>query len=187
MRREYRQFIGKYVVPSAMLLMISGISFFTVPAVERVFAHLQRRYHASSARFCSSIFARLRSAARKELTDQPWRTSICSDIEKYFGQNYVVRKLNLNIHDGEFVVLLGPSGCGKTTTGRAIAGLEEVDRGRYPHRRQGGTTAACRRTRHRLCVPVFRALSAPECLRQHCLSASCEWPEPKRHRDARSP
>ena len=28
------------------------------------------------------------------------------DIEKYFGQNYVVRKLNLNIHDGEFVVLL---------------------------------------------------------------------------------
>ena len=51
------------------------------------------------------------------------------DIEKYFGQNYVVRKLNLNIHDGEFVVLLGPSGCGKTTTLRAIAGLEEIDRG----------------------------------------------------------
>src|SRR6478672_3687746 len=51
------------------------------------------------------------------------------DVEKYFGQNYVVRKLNLNIHDGEFVVLLGPSGCGKTTTLRAIAGLEEIDRG----------------------------------------------------------
>ena len=51
------------------------------------------------------------------------------DIEKYFGQNYVVRKLNLNIHDSEFVVLLGPSGCGKTTTLRAIAGLEEIDRG----------------------------------------------------------
>ena len=51
------------------------------------------------------------------------------DIEKCFGQNYVVRKLNLNIHDGEFVVLLGPSGCGKTTTLRAIAGLEEIDRG----------------------------------------------------------
>ena len=63
------------------------------------------------------------------MTDRPWRTSICSDIEKYFGQNYVVRKLNLNIHDSEFVVLLGPSGCGKTTTLRAIAGLEEIDRG----------------------------------------------------------
>jgi multiple sugar transport system ATP-binding protein len=51
------------------------------------------------------------------------------DIEKYFGENYVVRKLSLHIHDSEFVVLLGPSGCGKTTTLRAIAGLEEVDSG----------------------------------------------------------
>ena len=51
------------------------------------------------------------------------------DVEKYFADNYVVRKLNLQIHDGEFVVLLGPSGCGKTTTLRAIAGLEEIDRG----------------------------------------------------------
>jgi multiple sugar transport system ATP-binding protein len=51
------------------------------------------------------------------------------DVEKYFGENYVVRKANLQIHDGEFVVLLGPSGCGKTTTLRAIAGLEEIDRG----------------------------------------------------------
>jgi multiple sugar transport system ATP-binding protein len=51
------------------------------------------------------------------------------DVEKYFADNYVVRKLNLQIHDGEFVVLLGPSGCGKTTTLRAIAGLEEIDHG----------------------------------------------------------
>jgi multiple sugar transport system ATP-binding protein len=51
------------------------------------------------------------------------------DIEKYFGDNYVIRKLNLTIAHREFVVLLGPSGCGKTTTLRAIAGLEEIDRG----------------------------------------------------------
>ncbi len=51
------------------------------------------------------------------------------DVEKYFGQNYVIRQLNLEIADREFVVLLGPSGCGKTTTLRAIAGLEEIDRG----------------------------------------------------------
>src|ERR687891_236711 len=51
------------------------------------------------------------------------------DIEKYFGENYVIRKLNLTISHKEFVVLLGPSGCGKTTTLRAIAGLEEIDRG----------------------------------------------------------
>src|SRR5687768_158502 len=51
------------------------------------------------------------------------------DIEKYFGDNYVIRKLNLTIQRKEFVVLLGPSGCGKTTTLRAIAGLEDIDRG----------------------------------------------------------
>ncbi len=51
------------------------------------------------------------------------------DIEKNFGDNYVIRKLNLTIANKEFVVLLGPSGCGKTTTLRAIAGLETIDRG----------------------------------------------------------
>ncbi len=51
------------------------------------------------------------------------------DIEKYFGKNYVIRKLNLEIEDREFLVLLGPSGCGKTTTLRAIAGLETIDSG----------------------------------------------------------
>jgi multiple sugar transport system ATP-binding protein len=51
------------------------------------------------------------------------------EIEKYFGKNYVIRKLNLEIKDQAFLVLLGPSGCGKTTTLRSIAGLEEIDSG----------------------------------------------------------
>jgi multiple sugar transport system ATP-binding protein len=51
------------------------------------------------------------------------------DVEKRFGTNWVIRKLNLRINHGEFVVLLGPSGCGKTTTLRTIAGLEEIDSG----------------------------------------------------------
>ncbi|MGA2125316.1 MAG: ABC transporter ATP-binding protein [Xanthobacteraceae bacterium] len=54
---------------------------------------------------------------------------VLRDIEKWFGDSYVIRKLNLEIRDREFVVLLGPSGCGKTTTLRAIAGLEEIDDG----------------------------------------------------------
>ncbi|MCR4281969.1 MAG: ABC transporter ATP-binding protein [Bauldia sp.] len=56
-------------------------------------------------------------------------TIVLKDIEKYFGDNYVIRKLNLTIAHKEFFVLLGPSGCGKTTTLRAIAGLEEIDSG----------------------------------------------------------
>ena len=51
------------------------------------------------------------------------------DAEKAFGSNQVIRRLNLQIAHGEFVVLLGPSGCGKTTTLRAIAGLESIDSG----------------------------------------------------------
>ncbi|HZE91794.1 MAG TPA: ATP-binding cassette domain-containing protein, partial [Rhizobacter sp.] len=51
------------------------------------------------------------------------------DAEKHFGANHVIRKLNLQIRHGEFVVLLGPSGCGKTTTLRALAGLESIDSG----------------------------------------------------------
>ena len=51
------------------------------------------------------------------------------DAEKRFAANHVIRKLNLQIRHGEFVVLLGPSGCGKTTTLRALAGLESIDSG----------------------------------------------------------
>ncbi|HHZ11637.1 MAG TPA: ATP-binding cassette domain-containing protein, partial [Acholeplasmataceae bacterium] len=41
-----------------------------------------------------------------------------------------VHDFNLEIEDGEFVVLVGPSGCGKTTTLRMIAGLEDITSGK---------------------------------------------------------
>ena len=41
-----------------------------------------------------------------------------------------VDQLNLEIEDGEFMVLVGPSGCGKSTSLRMLAGLEEIDEGR---------------------------------------------------------
>jgi multiple sugar transport system ATP-binding protein len=40
-----------------------------------------------------------------------------------------VQHLDLDVHDGEFVVLVGPSGCGKTTALRMVAGLEEITEG----------------------------------------------------------
>jgi multiple sugar transport system ATP-binding protein len=51
-------------------------------------------------------------------------------VSKRYGENaYVIRDLNLQIHDHEFLVLVGPSGCGKTTALRMIAGLEEISEG----------------------------------------------------------
>lgn len=46
------------------------------------------------------------------------------------AENPSVSDLNLQIADGEFLVLVGPSGCGKSTTLRALAGLEAVESGR---------------------------------------------------------
>lgn len=45
-------------------------------------------------------------------------------LHKTFGTTHVVKDMNLDIPDQEFLVLLGPSGCGKTTTMRMVAGLE---------------------------------------------------------------
>jgi multiple sugar transport system ATP-binding protein len=50
-------------------------------------------------------------------------------IDKSFGAAHIVRALDLDIGDREFLVLLGPSGCGKTTTMRMVAGLEKPTQG----------------------------------------------------------
>jgi multiple sugar transport system ATP-binding protein len=47
----------------------------------------------------------------------------------YSGDVTAVRDLNLEVAEGEFVVLVGPSGCGKTTALRMVAGLEEITSG----------------------------------------------------------
>ncbi|MGE4488865.1 MAG: ABC transporter ATP-binding protein [Kiritimatiellales bacterium] len=53
-----------------------------------------------------------------------------SGVYKNYEDGYeAVRDFNLDIADGEFLVLVGPSGCGKSTTLRMIAGLEEISRG----------------------------------------------------------
>jgi multiple sugar transport system ATP-binding protein len=51
-------------------------------------------------------------------------------LTKSFDENCVLAELDLNIPDGDFLVLLGPSGCGKTTALRIAAGLEEPTGGR---------------------------------------------------------
>ena len=51
------------------------------------------------------------------------------EIEKWFGDLQVIKGVDLDIQDGEFVVFVGPSGCGKSTLLRMIGGLEEISRG----------------------------------------------------------
>jgi multiple sugar transport system ATP-binding protein len=50
-------------------------------------------------------------------------------VSKTFGQNLVLKDINLTIADREFMVLVGPSGCGKSTLLRLIAGLETLSTG----------------------------------------------------------
>ena len=52
-----------------------------------------------------------------------------SNVSKFWGDVKAVENININVDEGEFVVLLGPSGCGKSTTLRLIAGLESVSSG----------------------------------------------------------
>ena len=72
------------------------------------------------------------------------------NISVSFGDNHVLKDLNLYIRDKEFITLLGPSGCGKTTTLRIIAGFIDPDEGEVifdgkkindvpPHKRQVNT------------------------------------------------
>ncbi len=51
------------------------------------------------------------------------------DVKKSYGATAVIHGVNVDIKDGEFVILVGPSGCGKSTLLRMIAGLENISGG----------------------------------------------------------
>jgi len=54
---------------------------------------------------------------------------VCRNLMKRFGDGLAVNNVNLEVAEGEFLVIVGPSGCGKTTTLRMIAGLETISAG----------------------------------------------------------
>jgi multiple sugar transport system ATP-binding protein len=54
---------------------------------------------------------------------------VCRNLTKFYGDGRAVNGINLEVREGEFLVIVGPSGCGKTTTLRMIAGLESVSAG----------------------------------------------------------
>lgn len=51
------------------------------------------------------------------------------NVVKKYGKKTIVKNVNLDVYEGEFLTLLGPSGCGKTTILRLISGLETVTEG----------------------------------------------------------
>jgi len=54
---------------------------------------------------------------------------VCRNLMKRFGDGLAVNNVNIEVAEGEFLVIVGPSGCGKTTTLRMIAGLETISDG----------------------------------------------------------
>ncbi len=62
------------------------------------------------------------------MTDSKYSVEV-RDLDLHFGEVKVLQKLNINIHQGEFLVLLGSSGCGKSTLLNCIAGLLEITDG----------------------------------------------------------
>ncbi len=56
-------------------------------------------------------------------------TVTLDNVRKAFGKTQVIHGVDLDIADGEFIVIVGPSGCGKSTLLRMVAGLESVTEG----------------------------------------------------------
>ena len=112
---------------------------------------------------------------------------VLDKITKIYENGFeAVSDLDLDIADGEFLVLVGPSGCGKTTALRMVAGLEEITKGelRIGGRRVNEVPEP--RPRHRHGVPELRAVPAHERRRQHLLRAQAAQDAQGRDRAAAS-
>ncbi len=93
-------------------------------------------------------------------------------LTKSYGDVRAVAGVDLDIRQGELVVLLGPSGCGKTTTLRMIAGFVAPTLRRDPPRRPRHHPAAAVETQHGPRVPELCALSASQRGGQHRVRAA---------------
>ncbi len=109
-----------------------------------------------------------------------------NDVDKIYDNGVqAVFGLTLDIHDGEFLVLVGPSGCGKTTALRMVAGLEDDHRRARVDRRPGRQRRLAEGPRHRDGVPELRALPAHDASRENIAFGLQLRKEPKAEIDER--
>src|SRR3954449_6131447 len=79
---------------------------------------------------------------------------VLDNVTKRYGDGYeAVKEMDLDIADGEFVILVGPSGCGKSTALRMVAGLEDITEGEL---RIGGEVVNDKAPRDRDVAMVFQ-------------------------------
>ena len=81
-------------------------------------------------------------------------------VKRYENGFEAVKDVNLEIANGEFLVLVGPSGCGKSTTLRMVAGLEEVTSGDIFVGDTKNQRSRAGRSRHRHGFSKLRAVPA---------------------------
>ncbi|MEY3038174.1 MAG: sn-glycerol-3-phosphate transporter ATP-binding protein UgpC, partial [Pseudomonadota bacterium] len=55
---------------------------------------------------------------------------LIENVTKSFGETQILKGINIDIKEGEFIILVGPSGCGKSTLMNIIAGLEDATSGK---------------------------------------------------------
>jgi len=80
---------------------------------------------------------------------------VLDDITKRYDDGFeAVKHMNLDIGDGEFMILVGPSGCGKSTALRMIAGLEDITDGQL---KIGGEVVNERAPKDRDIAMVFQS------------------------------
>jgi multiple sugar transport system ATP-binding protein len=76
------------------------------------------------------------------------------DVTKRYGDGFeAVKHFNLDVHDGELMILVGPSGCGKSTALRMVAGLEDISAGEL---KIGGTVVNDKAPKDRNIAMVFQ-------------------------------
>ena len=77
-------------------------------------------------------------------------------VRKFYGKVEAIKRVDLAVSAGEFIVILGPSGCGKSTLLRMIAGLEDVSAGEI---RIAGAVVTHLPPRKRECAMVFQSVA----------------------------